>query len=519
MNFSKSLLILCFSLFAYSQANAQLNLDSEYGNLTECDTLSKGVFVMWWDNDVDQSVAADLLLDEMLRLRQVLLSDYNMEDPPNPAGGSFINVYIHRPDVSTDFFINEGWANGVGGENNGAHWTVPAGLLEDFANAAHETCHIFQFSSNSIGYDELSSDYFFEASAEWFGLAEYPNSTTAHITSKTLTRMPHVPLWLSWSYYPDSYPVNWQRENHQYALGTFFYYLTEEAGMEQSSILEGFYNSLNITAQEYLYNKAGGDNFRQFFVDFAARCTNDFDFLSDEANERAEEEWEISADPNDNNEFVLTLSDAGTNNWFRAADDVTTNAWAFNTIKLNNTENETYSFEIKGDGTGSEGTASNFRGKVVVKNAVLGTSFHDLNMTNLQEGSVNLTFTPDDTEIYLIIASVPTYFEDMNDEFQTFPYEAKITKGATTSTDNINAENNDIDIFPSPADDFLMLRGDLSNYTLDLISTTGKVLQRIDESGTSARVNISNLLSGVYFLRMVNKVSNQVYIEKVIKQI
>lgn len=216
----KFVVLTCFSLFInFTEVSAQLAINSNHGNLMECDTLSRDIFIVWWDDDVqDFSNEASLLLDEMIALKDTFLNTYNMQDPIAPGLGFFINVYIHSPGNSNDFFSGNGWGNGVGNDAlGGPHWTAPAGILSDSKNTAHETAHIFQWTSNSPGWQFDDSNWFVEASAEWFALTQYPNSPTSHITAKCLTRMPHVPLWIGWTNYPNSYPQNWQRENHQYA--------------------------------------------------------------------------------------------------------------------------------------------------------------------------------------------------------------------------------------------------------------------------------------------------------------
>jgi|TARA_B110000305_G_scaffold31233_1_gene29957 hypothetical protein len=68
----------------------------------------------------------------------------------------------------------------------------------------------------------------------------------------------------------------------------------------------------------------------------------------------------------------------GDNEWYTSITDQLTNAWSFNAHKLLNTENETYTFELKPSGEGIYLTPSYFQRQFVVKNSQTGTSFYYL---------------------------------------------------------------------------------------------------------------------------------------------
>ncbi|MDB4682666.1 hypothetical protein OAE89_01210 [Crocinitomicaceae bacterium] len=57
---------------------------------------------------------------------------------------------------------------------------------------------------------------------------------------------------------------------------------------------------------------------------------------------------------------------------------------------------------------------------------------------------MNIEFSSDDTEVFLIVASMPEIFQDNNASFQRFPYEVQITKGNTTGLQEHNATINEI---------------------------------------------------------------------------
>lgn len=424
-------LILALTLSALT-STAQYTINAEYGNLTDCDTMTRGIYLVWWDNDWDYSADASEMLDSMIAYRTACLTEHGMQDPPNPTDGYFYNVYIHH---GADIFP-AWWANGQGTDANGyPYLTLPVGAHMDWVNVAHETFHIFQYSATSPGFSYSGdSQWYIEASANWFAAVENLDNDAAFVEGESLIRLPHVPLWLSYDNFPAYYPQNWQRYVHQYAMAMFLFYLTETADVPTSLITAGMYTGTTQMPQQYMFNQIGPQQFRQHFIDWAARMSNDFDFLDPDYVDRFEIEWENYADSWDDKEFELILTDEGTNGWHRPSDSTITTAWSFNSYKLHNSAAASYLFELNGDNTGSEGSPTYFKGQLVVQNSISGTTFHDLDMTSAHDGSFQLDVTETDTSIYFIVASMPEVFTGMD---QLYGYEMQVTKGITGIADRI----------------------------------------------------------------------------------
>ncbi len=422
-------LVLYFVTSSWLQA--QFTINSYFGNLNDCDTLSRGIYLVWWDNDFDLEEEASLMLDSMMVYRQSCLNELNMEDPPNPQDGYYYNVYIH---TSGDIFP-DGWGNGQGTDPNGyPYLTLPIGAHLDWVNVAHETFHIFQYSANSPGFAYSGdSQWYIEASANWFAAIRNKTFAGNFLEAESLVRLPHVALWLSFDNFPDDYPQNWQRYVHQYAMALLLVYLTEEAGVSHNVITEGLFSGTTALPQEYYFNTLGGAVFRDHFIDWAAHITNHFDFLTSAQIDVLENEWNTYADPEDDNEFIQIYQDTGSNGWFRPADSLMTTGWSFNTYKVLNASNTTYTFELNGDATGSDGDLAFFQGKVLVKNEE-ETAFYDLEMLNDLEGSLIIDVNQEDTELYFIIAAMPEVFEDVE---QVYRYDMKIEKGTTVAIDEL----------------------------------------------------------------------------------
>lgn len=437
-----SVAVILSCLFFLPSTSKAYTIKSVHGNLTSCDTMTRGIFIFWWDKDFNYSSKANVMLDSMLAFRNTCLNNLGMQDPLNAQKGFYCNIYIHTPGNNTDFFTANfpAWGNGVGGDVNGYPFmTLPNYVCDSnyaggrWRNLAHETFHIFQshgmWDITPGIYNTDDGGWFVEASATWFSYIRYPNSVYSFVESDILVRTPHVPLWLGWANLPVYYPNNWQRQVHQYALSTYLYYLTNKAGITNKDLVSIFYSGTKLTPQEYLYNLIGAAAWRNHFIDCSAHMTNNFDFILPSQHKAAQKEWKTYAAPLDNNQFIKIFSNKGSGGWYKPLDSLTTNAWAFNTYKLLNKNSQTYTFEINADAVGTYGDSSYFQGKVLVQNSVSGASFHNLVMSKKNQGSLVLNLTPNDTAAYFIIASMPKIFEDANPKFQLFPYQMRINTG------------------------------------------------------------------------------------------
>jgi hypothetical protein len=406
--------------------NSQYVINDVFSNRNETSYLAKDIYAIWWDKDTDRTNEANALLDEMILLKEVILSEYCLQVPQNTLDGYFINIYLH---ADGGFYDSKGWGNGMRTDSNGYPFlTLPHWILSDKLNTAHETFHLFQHNSNASGFwYEGDKQWYTEATANWFAYLQNPSASRSFVTSEILARLPHVPLWSGWFNRPDSYPQNWQRENHQYALGQFLYYLTEEADIARCQLTEGYYSNTTLNPQEYLYNNLGSINLRNHFLDWATLVVNEFDFpfMSQNQKNTVVQEWNTYAEPNDDNQYIEIFNSIQTNS-YRPSETKVTTAWSFNTYKLINSSNGNYTFNLNGDDLGSYGAESFFTGKVIVKNQNGNTTIYDLEMTNNYQGSLSLNIENTDTEVFFIIASMPEIFEDNNQEYQTFSYEIRI---------------------------------------------------------------------------------------------
>ncbi|MGY8887096.1 MAG: T9SS type A sorting domain-containing protein [Flavobacteriales bacterium] len=494
--------IVVIIMFCSTCLNAQYTLNDTFADPLECTYMTRGVFVIWWDIDFDYSVEVDILLDQIIGYRSECLNDLNMMDPPGVIDGYYQNIYLHG---DGGYFDSNGWGNGVGTDSNGyPFYTMPYNLFNDLITVAHEIFHLYQYNSNSPGFAYSGdSQWYIEASANWYGARQDFIAERAFIEAESLVRLPQVPFWLSYDNFPSTYSQNWQRYVHQYALALYLFYLTEEVGISPNVISEGFYMGLTETPQEYLYDQLGGIVYRNNFIDWAARMTNDFDFITENQRVANELEWLAYADSDDENEFTEIFDSNGSNGWYQPGNEDITNAWSFNTYKLENTATTSYTFDINGDANGVFGSPSYFQGKVLIKNTSGSSTFYDLSMTDDTNGSLSIDVESSDTEIYFIIASMPDYFEEINQEFQLFPYQMKITNDILGGT---NFGSSDfIKVYPNPVDHSLYVslieyanEVDVALYSIIDQRVFGKTYFNVKE----IQIDFSNISAGMYFLKV-----------------
>jgi len=423
-----TLLYIALAFCCSTSSLAQLEINDVFSDPQTCTYMTRDIYVVWWDSSNDYTAEVDVLLDQMIEYRTTCLDELNMMDPPNPIDGYYYNVYLHGDGGHFDQY---GWGNGQGTDSNGyPYLTLPYGLIDDLVNLAHETFHIFQYNATSPGFAYSGdSQWYIEASANWFAARENEGAERAFIEAESLVRLPFVPLWLSFDNFPATYPENWQRYVHQYAMALILYYLTEEAGVPENLIADGFFTGTELLPQAYLADEIGNELFKEYFMDWAAHMTNDFDFISPLQAAANEQEWNNYADPLDDAEYIETWTNEGSNGWYIPEESVMTNGWSFNTYKLENDELESYHFELAGETEGYFASPSRFMGRLLVQNSNGDSTFYDLPMTDDWNGTISLELTPEDEIVYFIVGSVPDVFEDVESSFELYPYQMRITKG------------------------------------------------------------------------------------------
>lgn len=402
---------------------SNLTLRTLYGSIAECDHMIRDIFAVWWDKKYDYSDGAKNLLDSLVQTRKCCLDVFAMSDPKG-SDKYYYNIYIHN---GKDLFPDQ-WAQGQGTDDDGfPYLTIPSGLTEaNYTGHVHEGFHIFQYDANSPGFAYRGdSQWFIEATANWFVSIRFPDKIENFITGGAVTANPQVPIWYSFGNKESGDLKNWQRNCHQYGMNLLLYYLTEIGKVSRDIMANGFYANTTELPQQYLYNQIGGAKMCDLYADWAVHTAADFDYLTPATVKRLKKEFATYGTPSDVHSIVKTYDNSGTGGlWYRPSDDYVTRGWGYNVYKIKNrSAASAYTFKIDGDPQGSSGTTAEFRGRIVVIDSN-NREYHSLDMSNSQDGSKTVNVISADKEIYFVVAATPNHFTGN----QKFSYRIKIDK-------------------------------------------------------------------------------------------
>ena len=422
-------ILICVVMFFVSNASAmkvtdisKLTLRTLYGSTDKCDHMIRDIFAVWWDKEYDYSEGAKNLLDSLVITRHYCLNTFAMSDPKG-SDKFYYNVYIHN---GKDLFPDR-WAQGQGTDREGyPYLTIPSGLTAaDFSGHVHEGFHIFQYNANSPGFAYRGdSQWFIEATANWFVSIRYPERIDNFITGGAVTSNPQVPVWYSFSNKEPGDRKNWQRDCHQYGMNILLYYLTETGKVPRDIMVNGFFAKTKELPQEYMYNKIGGSKMCDLYADWAVHAIADFDYLTPAAVKRLKKEYAVYGTPGDAHRIVKTYDNSGTGGiWYRPDDEYVTRGWGYNVYKIDNSSAGSYTFKLDGDPEGSNGAKAELRGRIAVIDGK-NRKYHNLDMSNPQDGGKKIDVTSSDEEIYFVVAATPKHFTGN----QKFSYRIKIDK-------------------------------------------------------------------------------------------
>ncbi len=403
-----------------------LKLRTMFGPQEDLEVYTEGIWAVWWYPEFDHLADAQDIVQTLEGVRDDVLNNLNMKDPPNPTFGYYVNIYIHHG--SQDAFP-DGWAAGVGRDRwQMPHYTAPANLATDSTYLLHEGFHLFQFTGNKPNFAYSGdSEWYVEATAQWYTTTQLPNKSSVFQESLAKAQNPQLALWHAYNNHaPGDYNgLLWAIQ--PYGLQSYFKYLTVDKGIDPKVITDGFYNDTPYLPQEYHYREIGGDTLRAHFADWAAANTGGFEYLSDDqiAAANAVTQSFIDMAPSDQaHPFALELTDAGTSSTFTPSPNYKPRGWSYNVIKVNNNQAAIYTFNLEGASLGSDGAASHFEARLVTKDISGTVTYDKVPMNNALNGSITKSVSSADTEIYFVICAVAEHFTG----HQTYDYNLDIIR-------------------------------------------------------------------------------------------
>ncbi len=266
-SFILALSLIGMTWFSKSQDTSSYKIKSTYSTIENCNYVTGGIYIVWWDKTYDYSRQANELLKTLVDVQNDCIGTYHMSDPPNPVAGYFYNVYIHNP--KKDLFPDD-WAMGQGTDDNKLPYlTIPVAYAKTGSpGAQHEGFHIFQYRANSPGFKYSGdSQWFIEATANWYAAMKHPESKEEYVTASAVTSNPQVTMWYSFENREPGEKENWQRGCHQYGMNIFLNYLTDVRKVSKALLAGSFYGNISLMPQEYLYDQLGKEKFCDLLAD------------------------------------------------------------------------------------------------------------------------------------------------------------------------------------------------------------------------------------------------------------
>ena len=383
---------------------------------------TSGIWAIWWYPEFDHQADAEWLVEHLNGVRCWSLIELGMADPPNPEAGVYYNIYIHH---GADDGFPEGWGNGQGTNGAGLPFlTLPNGAHLDPGNVDHEGFHVFQYTANSPGFAYSGdSQWYIESAAQWYAAWRNPTGELTFVEAGTIDGNPHLALWHSFSNEAPGDPTDWMFQVRQYGMHTYLYYLTEVAGVSRDVVTGGFHAETALLPQAYHFAELGADTLRGHYADWAAANTDDFSYLTREQVARARLEVEFVGDFDNNHPRVADHDGVGTGTeWARPPEALTPRGWGYNVVGLTPDGPGEFEMRIQGDAAGSEGAASYFAARVVVRGPT-GSRVEDLELGDGLNGSMSVALAAGETA-FLVVAALPEFFTGN----QTYGYQYAIER-------------------------------------------------------------------------------------------
>jgi len=397
-------------------------LQSEFCTQQDCNVYITGIFAIWVSKEVDFSSNAETFGNWLEIGRKDLLANYDRKDPPNVDEGIFFNIYYHGEGV---FLKQFGFGNGVGTNKFGLPFMTLAGLRKGVL--LHELHHVLTYKQK-WGPD---SRWYIESSAHYF--ASHYDDTYKTENAGVFFIAPFLSLWIhpfysqapydpEWNAGPEG-RYGWMYSVRHYASQVLLNYLEQKKGVPKSIISKWIEPEQYPNYQTYWFNELGHNEFRNYYADFAAEVSADYNFFTREQYKEALRSIDVNGDWAYSQASVWTSVDQGTNGeWVRPQQNFTSRGWAWNVFNITNTGSQTYKFKLKGDPYDNSGEhESFFFGKIVTMGSN-GNHFYDMTMESPLEGNFDIAVTGDVTRVLFVIVSLPDYLGG----YETYGYEVNI---------------------------------------------------------------------------------------------
>ena len=408
-------------------------------NENELDYLTTENFIIWWDKDNEFLDRAFTLYNELENIMDVC-KNFNMEIPIG-SESTYINIFLFNSDKPSNDIISQKWvAAGVGTDGNGLPYSPwgdnyfeskNSNILSNMNRGTlyHEVYHIMQYKAgNYYGTFPYTLDntWYTETTARWFERNHgYPEVFDGDWWSKyngqgSLNLQPQLSMWGGLENKPYFSEISWSHGNHRYEMAEFFRYLIQYNKIEESFVHQSFYSGTELSPQEYLYENI--DNLEGIYGDYSSKYVsgimyNDLELQAIKSSTEFYSTCQVSTNCNEetgvgfNNQYVSEIDELGTNGYVTPVEK--NEAWSWTVVKINTSQEQSYTIDFQPDEFGNEGTQSNFN---------LYLTNRENNLVQEVDFNGEITVNPN-LDYFLVMVNTPQRFEG----WETFDYQLKVT--------------------------------------------------------------------------------------------
>ena len=87
-----------------------------------------------------------------------------------------------------------------------------------------------------------------------------------------------------------------------------------------------------------------------------------------------------------------------------------------------------------------------------------------------------------------------------------------------TTSAHITTSADCIEVYPNPFTDFVIIDGDFAGYTIHILDANGILVSNLSSTSSPLKINLKDLVGGIYFVSIQNVMHQNVYLQKIIKE-
>ncbi|MFZ1789694.1 MAG: T9SS type A sorting domain-containing protein [Saprospiraceae bacterium] len=137
----------------------------------------------------------------------------------------------------------------------------------------------------------------------------------------------------------------------------------------------------------------------------------------------------------------------------------------------------------------------------------------DLPLSNSQKKIGGATFDKATGKLYLSIQQL----DNLQGIYSNPPVILVYQMGGSIPTSDVELNTESITLFPNPNAGYFKITGLLSHYMIQILDVNGQVFQTINEPSNELNIDLNELPSGMYFIRISNTVNSEIMMQKILK--